>query len=127
MKTLEVLKAIDGIHIFMYIIWRLGMNTKTKKKDIQYGDIEVDLPSTWNSSETKVRITTFLDEDLLIKIKKEAKIQGKKYQSLLNEKLREIFMGEKSLETRLKKLEEEVFKKKMAQSEKVKINGIGCR
>ena len=90
------------------------MNTKTKKKDIQYGDVEVDLPSTWNSSETKVRITTFLDEDLLIKIKEEAKAQGKKYQSLLNERLREIFMGEEGLETRLKKLEEEVFKKKMA-------------
>ncbi len=90
------------------------MNTKTKKKDIQYGDVEVDLPSTWNSSETKVRITTFLDEDLLIKIKEEAKTQGKKYQSLLNERLREIFMGEESTETRLKKLEEEVFKKKMA-------------
>ena len=90
------------------------MNTKTKKKDIQYGDVEVDLPSTWNSSETKVRITTFLDEDLLIKIKEEAKAQGKKYQSLLNERLREVFMGEESLETRLKKLEEEVFKKKMA-------------
>lgn len=90
------------------------MNTKTKKKDIQFGDVEVDLPSTWNSSETKVRITTFLDEDLLIKIKEEAKAQGKKYQSLLNERLREIFMGEEGLETRLKKLEEEVFKKKMA-------------
>lgn len=90
------------------------MNTKTKKKDIQYGDVEVDLPSTWNSSETKVRITTFLDEDLLVKIKEEAKAQGKKYQSLLNERLREVFMGEESLETRLKKLEEEVFKKKMA-------------
>lgn len=90
------------------------MNTKTKKKDIEYGDVEVDLPSTWNSSETKVRITTFLDEDLLIKIKEEAKAQGKKYQSLLNERLREVFMGEEGLETRLKKLEEEVFKKKMA-------------
>ncbi|MGB0453981.1 MAG: hypothetical protein ACPGJV_09730 [Bacteriovoracaceae bacterium] len=90
------------------------MNTKTKKKDIEYGDVEVDLPSTWNSNETKVRITTFLDEDLLIKIKEEANAQGKKYQSLLNERLREVFMGEEGLETRLKKLEEEVFKKKMA-------------
>lgn len=90
------------------------MNTKTKKKDIQYGDVEVDLPSTWNSSETKVRITTFLDEDLLVKIKEEAKTQGKKYQSLLNERLREVFMGEEGLETRLRKLEEEVFKKRMA-------------
>jgi len=88
------------------------MNTKARRKDIQYGDVEVDLPSTWNSNETKVRITTFLDEDLLIKIKEEAKSQGKKYQSLLNEKLREAFMGEEGLETRLRRLEEEVFKKK---------------
>lgn len=90
------------------------MNTKAKTKDIQYGSTDIELPSTWNSNETKVRITTFIDEDLLIKLKKDAKSQGKKYQSLLNEKLREIFMDEESLETRLKKLEEEVFKKKMA-------------
>jgi len=88
------------------------MNTKAKKKDIQYGDVEVDLPSTWNSDETKVRITTFLDEDLLIKIKEEAKAQGKKYQSFLNQKLREVFMGEEGLEARLERLEKEVFKKK---------------
>lgn len=81
------------------------MNTKSKKqrKDIQYGNVDVDLPSMWDSKEIKVRITTFLDEDLLIRIKKEAKNQGKKYQSYLNERLREAFLGEKSVEHPIKK------------------------
>ena len=63
--------------------------------------------------DVKVRITTFLDEDLLEKIKTEASLQNKKYQTYLNERLREIFMGEESIESRLKYLEE-IIKKRRA-------------
>lgn len=89
------------------------MSTKSKKtkQDIQYGDHNFESPDQWKKSETKIRITTFLDEDLLEKIKFEAALQNKKYQTYLNERLRELFMNEESVETRLKRLESLVKKR----------------
>lgn len=87
------------------------MSTKNRKTDLQYGNREFESPENWKKSETKIRITTFLDEDLLEKIKSEAAVQNKKYQTYLNERLREVFMDEESVETRLKRLEEIVKKK----------------
>ncbi|MCB0407573.1 MAG: hypothetical protein KDD34_05160 [Bdellovibrionales bacterium] len=91
------------------------MNTKSKKKkkDIIFGNKDFDAPTDWEKKDIKIRITTFLDEDLLEKIKTEARLQNKKYQTYLNERLRELFMGEESIESRLKSLEE-IIKKRRA-------------
>ncbi|MBX2989084.1 MAG: BrnA antitoxin family protein [Bdellovibrionaceae bacterium] len=61
----------------------------------------------------KVRITTFLDGDILEELKKRAGKQGTKYQTLLNRLLREsLWPSEKEeLTHRLEKLERVVFKK----------------
>jgi len=89
------------------------MSTKTKK-DIKYGNVDVDSPSEWSKKDVKVRITTFLDEDLLDAIKAEAVSQNKKYQTYLNERLREMFLGEETLEARLRRVEEIVAKKSVS-------------
>lgn len=84
----------------------------SKIKDIEYGDVEIESPKDWDKKEVKIRITTFLDQDLLLEIKKNAKLQKKKYQSYINERLREVFFEEESVESRLMKLENKVFKRK---------------
>lgn len=63
----------------------------------------------------KIRITTYLDRDLIAVLKKIAKTHGGKYQSLLNSILRTALLGETSfedLESRIERLENEVLKKK---------------
>ncbi len=89
------------------------MTTKNKK-DLKFGDKAFESPQSWEKKEVKIRITTFLDEDLLEKIKTEAKKQNKKYQSYLNERLRELFMDEESLESRLKRVEKIVLEKSVS-------------
>ena len=88
--------------------------TTRNKKDLQFGDKEFESPKDWKKKDVKIRITTFLDEDLLEKIKFEAKKQNKKYQSYLNERLRELFMEEESLEPRLKRVESIVLKESVS-------------
>ena len=69
-------------------------------------------------SNVKVRITTYISEDIYRWLKKEADRTGTPYQILLNQKLRQVYEGEeegeKAIKTRLKKLEEEVRKLKAA-------------
>lgn len=62
------------------------------KKDIKYGrnsKIKEDL----RSEDAKVRITLFVDGDVLLKIRDEAKERKTKYQTLINQTLREVFLG----------------------------------
>lgn len=79
-------------------------------KDIEYGNVEVDLKDLKNS-EIKARITTMLDKDVLLTLKKNAKALGVRYQSYLNQHLRETLLNEKGLLTRIDKLEKAVLKK----------------
>lgn len=90
----------------------------TKNKNIEYGSVELD-QDEFDEKHTKVRITTFLDYDILQKLKKDAKSMGVGYQTLLNQKLRELVLGEsastvedsmKEILKRLKKLEKTVGK-----------------
>lgn len=92
------------------------MAKKTKKKDIVYGDVELD-HDEFDPKYSKVRITTFIDLDVIESLKKKAKKQGRGYQTLLNEILREKVMGEKAsnemelfqkLINRIERLEERV-------------------
>jgi hypothetical protein len=65
------------------------MNTMDK---IKYGD--VDIPSdTFEPENLKVRITTFIDGDLLEECRRQARKLGIGYQTLINMKLREIVLG----------------------------------
>lgn len=63
----------------------------------------------------KIRITTYLDKELIDVLRKIAKKRGGKYQSLLNSILRTALLGETSfedLESRIERLENEMLKKK---------------
>ena len=59
---------------------------------------------------TKVRITTFIDIDVLEQLKKEAATSGKKYQTLLNEKLREIVLEEETIKSTLSDINKRLTK-----------------
>jgi len=62
------------------------MNTKNKK-DIVFGNFDLDLDE-FHPSNVKVRITTMVDEDALIELKRLAKAKGVRYQTLLNRIIR---------------------------------------
>lgn len=55
----------------------------------------------FDKKNTKIRITTFIDIDLLERLKEEAALTGKRYQTLLNEKLREILLEEETIKSTL--------------------------
>jgi len=59
---------------------------------------------------TKVRITTFIDIDIVEKLKEEAAVKGKKYQTLLNEKLREIVLEEETIKSTLSDINKRLTK-----------------
>ena len=59
------------------------MSTKNKKKDIEYGKVELD-ELEFDPRKVKVRITTMVDEDVLNALKDIASSKGEKYQTLLN-------------------------------------------
>lgn len=90
-----------------------------KNKNIEYGNVELD-SDEFDAKQTKVRITTFVDFDILERLKSEAKREGVGYQTLLNQKLRELVLGEsasnayqdsvKEILERLKKLEKSIGK-----------------
>jgi len=62
----------------------------------------------------KVRITTYLDQDVLTTLRDVADQSGHKYQSVLNQILKDYFFGKKTgLISRIEKLEQSVFKKKI--------------
>ena len=60
------------------------------KSKIEYGDVDFD----YDHSDTKLRITTMVSSDVLKALKKEAKLLGIGYQTLLDAKLREIVLGD---------------------------------
>lgn len=63
----------------------------TTKRDIQYGTSDILDEEAFNPINVKVRITTFVDEDILIQLKAYAKKRGSKYQTILNSLLRSFF------------------------------------
>ncbi len=63
----------------------------------------------------KIRITTYLDNEVLKELRDLAEKSGSKYQTILNQILRDyLFDEKKGLFARIEKLEETVFKKKAA-------------
>lgn len=63
----------------------------TTKRNIRYGTKDILEEDAFNSKKVKVRITTFVDEDVLMMLKDYAKKRGSKYQSVLNALLRAFF------------------------------------
>jgi len=63
----------------------------------------------------KIRITTYLDNEVLDLLRQLAQESGRKYQSVLNQILRDYLLEKKGgLFARIERLEKAVFKKKAA-------------
>ena len=85
---------------------------KSSKTDrIKYGKKDLLNESDLDPKNHKVRITSFIDGDILAELKARAEQQGTKYQTLLNQLLRQALKDSASMVERLKKLEEAVFRK----------------
>lgn len=72
---------------------------KTEKQ--KYSEKDKLSSDEFEKKNVKIRITTFIDLDILEKLKEEAALSGKKYQTLLNEKLREFMIEEDSIKSKL--------------------------
>ena len=70
----------------------------------EYSDKDQLSDTEFAPKNVKVRITTFIDKDILDELKAEASSSGKKYQSLLNEKLRDALFEEQSIRASLSSL-----------------------
>ncbi len=93
--------------------WRYGTKSSkaAKVKKIQYGKKDLLLESDLDPKNHKVRITSFIDSDVLAELKARAQEQGTKYQTLLNQLLRQALKDSDGMADRLKRLEEAVFRK----------------
>ncbi len=83
----------------------------TRKKDIQFGDVDLLEVDEFDSKYGKERITIFVDQQVVDAFRRIAKSKGSKYQTLMREALREAIFGrsESEIENRLKKIEKAVF------------------
>lgn len=66
---------------------------KFTDKDMVYSKKDKLSEDEFNSKNVKERITIFLDQDVVDEFRKRAKTGGGKYQSLMNEALREFLFG----------------------------------
>jgi len=68
----------------------------SKKTKLNYGKEDILSDDSFEPRNVKKRISIMLDLDLLDEFKKRAKASGKKYQTLLNDSLREFLFGSRS-------------------------------
>lgn len=80
------------------------------KKNINYGKKDILTKDEFNSENIKVRITTYIDLDILEALKLEAKKTRQKYQTILNTKLRESIIKDKNIYSSLSSIEERLGK-----------------
>lgn len=86
------------------------MKRKANKK-ISYGKVELE-GTPFDPKQSKVKITTWVDADVLLALREQAARNGSKYQTLMNHILREaVSSGRGTLEDRLKRIEDALFKK----------------
>ena len=83
----------------------------SKGGKIKFGKKDLLNESDLDPKNHKVRITSFIDGDVLAELKARAEQQGTKYQTLLNQLLRQALKDSASLAERLKRLEDAVFSK----------------
>ena len=65
----------------------------TKTKDIEYREKEASAGDL-KAQEAKVRINMFIDGDLLLEIREQARRQNTRYQTLINQSLRKLFLDD---------------------------------
>ena len=82
-------------------------STQKKKNKIEYGDVDFG-SEEFDPRQGEFRVNMWLDLDLLDVIRIQAKKDGMKYQPWINQKLREVLMGEKSFEKRLFSIEQKL-------------------
>ena len=80
-------------------------------KKIKTGNIEIG-PEEFDPKKGKFRVNMFVDLDVVDEIRKVAAKRHVPYQTLINQKLREIFMSEESIEDRVTRIEEIILKKR---------------
>ncbi len=80
------------------------------KKNINYNKKNTLSEDEFNSENVKVRITTYIDLDVLEALKTEAKKTKQKYQSVLNKKLRECIFTENTIHSSLHAIEKRLGK-----------------
>lgn len=80
-----------------------------RTKDIVYGNVRLD-PDEFAPHNVKVRITTMVDMDVLTGLKEHAEKRNMKYQTLVNQILREFVDDKTQIITLPKKLEAQVRK-----------------
>ena len=78
---------------------------KSKKNSkIKYGNVNVP-EDAFEDRNVKIRISTFLPIDIIKELKRRALEKGIGYQTLLSQMLREHLFEEKSVESRIERLE----------------------
>ncbi len=80
-------------------------------KKIKTGNIEIS-PDEFNPRRGKFRVNMFVDLDVVDEIRRCAAKRYVPYQTLINQKLREIFMNEVTLEDRVERIEKLLQKKR---------------
>ena len=81
-----------------------------KNKNLTYKAKDVLSKDEFISKNVKIRITTYIDLDVLEALKSEAQKTKEKYQTILNKKLREIIFDEKHIYSSIHDLEERIKK-----------------
>ena len=79
-------------------------------KKIKTGKVEIG-SDEFNPKNGKFRVNMFVDLDIVDEIRKVASKRNIPYQTLINQKLREVFLSEATLEDRVTSLEK-LFKKR---------------
>ena len=80
-------------------------------RKIKTGKVEIG-PDEFNPKKGKFRVNMFVDLDVVDEIRKVAAKRHVPYQTLINQKLRELFMEEQSIEDRVARIEKIVLKKR---------------
>ena len=80
-------------------------------KKIRTGNVEVG-PDEFNPKRGKFRVNMFVDLDIVDEIRRIAAKRHVPYQTLINQKLREVFMNEQSIEDRVARIEDIILKKR---------------
>jgi len=73
-------------------------------KKIKTGNVEID-PDEFDPKNGKFRVNMFVDLDVVDEIRRVAAKRNVPYQTLINQKLREVFLSEATLEERVTQLE----------------------
>ena len=89
------------------------MKSMSKRK-VSYGKVEV---SEEDLKGAKIRVTAFVDLDIVKALKQEAGDKGAKYQTLMNQKLRDAIFGkqiDEHLRDEIREIVKEELEKKSA-------------